>query len=370
MEHWDSDWTEPSFGEKFRLVFYIFIVLLTMAVLAVFFIGPEGILRMIGLKDDTLNLTLTIETVPSDVHLHINNVLIDNPVQGPVSWQRGSNYRIDASHPSCLPEYILISIPPASDAEPLIQPGSDAVDAILKPDSLHIRFDMRPEYIKIPIESKPSGASIEIDGINTGKTTPMEYEFKTGQTVTIIASKSQFEQAEKAFQIPYVPPEKPFVLELKRKTAPSPVEQPTPRPAPTGSLRVNSDFPVDVYHGSRKIVSGKKQATVSLAAGQQTLRFVNTAFLLDDVKKITISANRSQTVSIDPPGTVLLESAPPGAIVEVDGNIIGRAPGTFELYPGLYDMRFRFEQCDEEPSIWVRVVSGQIRRIPAVRGCQ
>lgn len=370
MEHLDADWTEPSFREKFRLVFYILIVLLAMATLAFFLIGPEGILRMIGLKDDTLNLMLSIETLPSDAHLSINNVFIENPVQKSVSWQRGSNYRIDASHPSYLSEYVLISIPQASEALPGIQPGSAAVDAILKPDSLHIRFDMRPEYLKIRIESKPSGASVEIDGIDTGRTTPMEYEFKTGQKVNIVAVKSQFEPAKVEFEVPFFQPDKPLALELKRKVAPTPASQPTPKPAPMGSLRINSDFPVDVYHGSRKIIAGKKQATVTLAAGQQALRFVNTAFLLDDTQKITITANQSQTVSIDPPGKVILESIPPGAIIEVDGHILGHAPGSFELYPGLYNMRFQFEHCDEKPSIWVRVVSRQTRRIPAVRGCQ
>ncbi len=76
-----------------------------------------------------------------------------------------------------------------------------------------------------------------------------------------------------------------------------------------------------------------------------------------------------QSLVLDPPGKMALTSNPPGAIVYVNDCEIGKTPDTFEAAPGLYKVEFKWTNCNETPSVWVKVVSGQTRRIPAVKGC-
>lgn len=374
MEHLDTGWEEPSFREKFRFLIFVFIVLLSMAALSVFLLGTDGILRMFGLKDKTLQITLSLEAIPHDSSLELNNVSVDNPLLSPVSWPRGNSYRVDASHPAYYPEYVLINIPLAPNTSPEILPSSEGIDIILDQDLIEIHFQLKPEYVKVSIESKPSGASIVIDGIDTKKITPLEYELKAGQSVKIEVSKAGYQEATTEYQVPDFPPEKPLEFELKRKPSPStatpkPSSKPTPKPPPEGSLQVNSDFPVDVYRGSSKIIAGKTRASVRLPTGKHTIRLVNSTYLLDIDQTVTIIEKRTHTITLDSLGKVILDSNPPGAIIEVAGHTLGKTPGTFEVYPGLYNMRFKFDQCDDEQSIWVKAVSKQTRNIPAVRGC-
>lgn len=383
MEHLDTDWGETSFREKFRFLIFIFIVLLSMAILAYLFLGSDGILRMIGLKDKTFKFALSVEAVPTDSSVQLNSAPIENPARSPVSWSRGNSYRIEASHPAYYSEYIIINVPLTPNTPPEIIPVLDSVNFIFDQTALEIHFNLKPEYIKMSIESNPSGASIEIDGVSTKKTTPMEYEFKTGQSVKISATKTGYQQKVMDFRVPDFPPEKPLMLELKRNPSPSPTPapkpgskptpkpsaKPTPKPPSEGSLQMNSDFPIDVYLGSRKIIAGKTKATVSLPVGKHKLRLINSTYLLNIEQTVTIAEKRTHTITLDSLGKVMLESTPPGATIEVDGHVLGKTPGTFEVYPGLYNMRFIFDRCNDEQSIWVKAVSKRTRKIPTVRGC-
>ncbi len=369
MEHFNAGWTEQNPDQKSRLWVFVIIVLGIMILVASILIGADGLLRMFGLKDDALKLELNVQAFPDDAQLYMNNSLIDNPASFSVSWLRGSQHTFEAYHPEYISDNLIVQVPVATDVMPQLIYDSQNISTDLSSELLKITFNLQPEYLTLSVVSEPPGAAISIDGIQTNHRTPMDYAFKTGDTVTITATLDGHKTATKEFQIPLQSSDTIIAINLERDATPVP-SRPTQTPVPTGTLRVSSEFPLDVYTGSRRIVNQRRQADVTLNAGRHNLRFVNRGYLLDHEMTVTISANRVYPVTMDSPGKVHLESIPTGADVMVDGYKLGNTPGTFSLYPGLYNVSFIFETCDDVQSIWVRVVSGQTRRIPAVRGCQ
>jgi hypothetical protein len=369
MEHFNADWTEQSPGEKSRLPLLIIIVFAVMIGAGTAMIGVDGLLRMIGLRDDALKLTVSVNAEPPDTLLYLNNSPIENPSELTVSWLPGTKHIFDAQHPAFISERVTVHVPTELNKEPELSFDSQQIQTDIGIGRLDIFFLLRPEYITLPVESTPCDATIVIDGIETNRNTPFEYSFRAGETVTITASKDGYIESTEQFQIPSFPSDETIVMTLEKKPA-AVQAHPTKTPAPTGIFRVSSDFPLDVYRGSRRIVHQKSRADVTLNTGRHDLRFINKEYLLNHEMTITISANRVYPVTLDSLGQIQLDSSPTAATIDVEGIELGKTPGTFSVYPGLYNVALIFEDCDDIQHIWVRVVSGQTRRIPPVRGCQ
>ncbi|MBN1879380.1 PEGA domain-containing protein [bacterium] len=374
MNRLDVDWSEPTFWEKFRLPFFILIVLIIMSSLGAVFLGADGILRMLGLRDDSIRSQLVVSIEPQDASVKLDMVVLEKPIQIPVTWTRGSEHILDAQHPAYLPEKLLIRIPADPQKPPEIVGRSDQADIVFSPEKIEARFSLTPEFVKIKIKSKPSGAVIEIDGVSTNKTTPMEYELKTGETVKIKAVKDGYETATFELNVPGKGLSDPVILNLNKLPKEESSQKNSKKTSSTkeekkGKLDIRSSYPVDVYVGSKRVIQDKKSASVQVSSGKQIVRIVNPDYLLNLEQSTTIKPGKTESIILDPPGKMALSSDPPGAMVSVANHEIGRTPGTYEVAPGLYKVEFRWSQCSDAQSIWVKVVSGQTRRIPVVKGC-
>jgi hypothetical protein len=375
MRHIDVDWAEPTFWEKFRLLFFSLLALLIMSVLGAVFIGADGIMRMIGLKDDAFKSTLKVLVEPENVRLYLDHVETENPLASGISWARGTEHVIETEHPSYITEKVIIRIPLQPDGSPEIVKSSDSVTVTQAPETLTLVFKLRPEFIKMTIRSKPTGALIEINGTSTNKKTPLDYEFKTGETFKIVAAKEGYEPISRDFEVPFFVADDSITLELKKKqkTTQLPPKKETPSNAKqqvTGKLQVKSNYPVDVYSGSKRIIQNKASAIATLNVGNHSIRIVNSRYLLNDTQTISIKKNETSTITIESPGKMVLNSQPAGARVIIENREIGVTPGTFEVAPGLYNVGFQWDNCPDSQSQWIKVVSSQTRRIPTVRGCQ
>lgn len=377
MNRLDMDWSEPTFWERFGLLFLILFVLVIMSVIAAFFIGPDGILRMLGLKDDSIRGELSVTVAPENAVVRVDMAELEPPYRRSIEWPRATEHSIDAVHPAYLPEKLIIRIPADPQSQPEIIGQSENARLSMTDDGIEVQFNLVPEFLKVKIQSKPSGAAVEIDGIATNKTTPMEYELKSGSTVKITVEKSGYEKTTIDYDVPQRTAEKPVVLVLKKSQKPTPMPTPagkktTSKPVPaesTGTIQVKSPYPVDVYSGSKRLIQNRKDSSASVSTGKHTIRVVNPDYLLDMEQTVTVKAGKTHSIVIDRPGKMSLSSTPSGAAVIVDGREIGKTPGTFEAAPGLYKVEFKWSQCSETQSVWVKVVSGQTRRIPPVKGC-
>lgn len=375
MNRLDMDWSEPTFWERFGLLFLILFVLLVMSVIAAVFIGSDGIFRMLGLKDDAIRGELSVTVAPENAVIKVDMVELEPPYRRSVEWPRATEHSIDAVHPAYLPEKLIIRIPADPEGQPEVIGQSENARLSFTEAGISVQFDLVPEFLKVRIQSKPSGASVEIDGVPTKKTTPMEYELKTGSKVKITAEKSGYEKTTVEYDVPQKIADTPVVLNLKKAQKPTPVPAgsktaSTPVPAESsGKIQVKSPYPVDVYSGSNRLIKNRKDSSASISAGKHKIRVVNPDYLLDMEQTVTIKAGKTHSIVIDRPGKMSLSSTPSGATVLVDGKEIGKTPGTFEAAPGLYKVEFKWGQCPETQSVWVKVVTGQTRRIPPVKGC-
>ncbi|HPQ39015.1 MAG TPA: PEGA domain-containing protein [bacterium] len=361
MNHLDNDWTENSFWDQWRMVLIFGFVILVMGVVGALLVGPDGILRMFGLVDDAYKATLTVSITPDNAMLQLDFTPEENPLTRTVDWDRSTEHVIEVQHPAYRPEKLVLSVPESPDALPVWRGGSTSTQINITQDRIDVRITMIPEYIPVRIQTRPTGASVTIDGIETGKTTPMTHEFKTDETARIAFTRSGYETLEVSYDVPSESPESPVVFELKGK--------PTPRTL-QGRLVIESEYPVDVYSGRERIIAGKRSATATLKEGKHSIRIRNDSYLLDDTRQIRIRDGRTEKITLDPPGKMIVDTNPPGAAVFVGETELGTAPGTFSVAPGLYNVVFQWAECDETHSEWVKIVPGQTRRVPRVNGCR
>lgn len=361
MNHLDNNWTENSFWDQWRMALIFGFVLLAMAVIGTIFVGADGILRMFGLLDDAYKARLSIAVEPADAMVQLDFTTVEHPVSQTVEWDRSTEHVIEVQHPAFRPEKIVISVPESPASLPVSHSHSEASRVEISPDVIDVRIALVPEYIPIRVESRPDGALVTVNGIETGKTTPLTHEFVTGETAHLIVSRKGYMTREVDYNVPDHVPDQPLVFELEKK--------PEPR-EPRGRLAVKSEFPVDVYSGKRRIIARRKSATAVLKPGRHRIRLVNDDFLLDETRDVQIKDGHTHTIALEPPGTMILETEPPGAEVAVGNIRLGTTPGTFIVAPGLYNVVFKWEQCDDAESRWVKVVAEQTRRVRRVNGCR
>jgi len=361
MNHLDNDWTESTLWERWRIFFILVFVLIAMIIAAAVFLGPDGVLRMIGLMDDAYRSRLTVQIEPADATVQLDFKTMELPLDTAIEWDRSTDHVLQAEHPAYRTEKIVFSVPENPESLPVYKGAAGAGRITITPDGISVRIDMIPEYIPLEIDTRPSGAEIMIDGADIDRTTPLTYELETGATVTIRATKEGYEPLETTYTVPDTSPGVPVVFELEAI--------PTPK-QPEGRLVLSSPYPVDVYSGRTLIISGKKAATVRLKAGRHSIRVRNDTYMKDETQTIRIRDGATVRIVPEPLGKMRVESSPSGAVVSVEGKKLGTTPGTFPVSPGLYNVTFTWDQCEDTQSRWVKIVSGQTRRVPRVTGCR
>lgn len=361
MNHLDTDWSDSSSNDRLRLLIISGLVLVVMIVLGSLFVGTDGLLKMIGLKSNNFQGSISISVEPDDAQIRLDFQQVSAAAPLEISWQRGTEHVIDVTHPSFLTEKLSIRVPESPD-EPLeFSRAASNITIDAETSDVTIQFAMISEFVTRTIESKPSKAAIEINGIDTGKTTPMEFEFRLNEPVKIKAQRKGYEPAGITVTVTNPENSEPFKLVLKKKSQPR---------SPHGLLKVSSKYPVSVFEGKKRLIRNKKNSTVRLTPGTHTLRVVNAKYQLQQSETITVKDGKTHRITIEPPGKVNLKSSPAGAEVIINEHLIGTTPGDFQLAPGLYNVLFKWDHCDETVSQWVKIVSGQSRNVPTVKGCQ
>ncbi|MBN1296316.1 PEGA domain-containing protein [bacterium] len=361
MNHLDNDWQDNSFWDRWRMMVIFGVVILVMGGFGAFFLGADGIMRLTGLIDDSYQGALDIRIQPADAILLMDYQSTQHPVTRTIEWSRPSDHVFEITHPAYQAIKIVIHVPESSGEIPVVTVNPSPEAVTIAEESITIDAIMKPEFVPIEIRSKPSGASIAIDGMDTGKRTPMTFELPAGGSVRITVHKEGFDSVDTTCTVPDLGPGEPVVLVLK--------EQPKPR-EPQGKLLVKSPYPVTVLSGSKQLSTGKKSFSTHLKPGRHTIRTVNTEYLLDQTDTITIRDNQTSTITVDEPGTLIVESEPSGADVTAGSHRLGKTPGTFSVAPGLYNIELTWSSCDDTQSQWVKILPGQTRRLPRVFGCR
>jgi len=359
MNHLDNDWSESSFLERWQTVLLLVFVLFAMVTCAAFFLGTDGILKIFGLVDDTFHGTISIETSPSEAVIEVDFQSYSNSETREIDWAQGTDHIVEVRHPAFLSEKMIIHVP--GDSSPLVSNSTDNMKFKIVENAITITANLVSEYLSGKIKSSPKGASITVNKVDTRQKSPMNFEFRVGDVYTITAEKKGYEPRTVEFKIDDFDSDSTVTLKLKKKPKPD---------IPQGRLVLSSDYPVNVYRGSKLLIRNKKAATVFLKPGTYSIRTKNKKYLLDETQSIKIRDKKTSKISLDPAGSIIIETKPAGAEIYVDETFLGNAPETFQLAPGLYNIVFKWDNCEGTENRWIKVVSGQTRKIPLVRGCQ
>jgi hypothetical protein len=162
----------------------------------------------------------------------------------------------------------------------------------------------------LKIASQPDGASINIDGRDTGLVTPADVPIvnpaprklrlaKQGyQTLDTELTDALIEKGAVSFQLSA--PERQVVVEL------------------------SGQYPFEVLDG-RKVISGAKQSHTLKVAAPRTLRMVAPEFMLDQAVKVEASGTRSE-FSAPELGVLTLRVARETCSVSINGHDLGFPP--------------------------------------------
>jgi len=361
MNHLDNDWSESSFLERWQTVLFVFLVLFAMIATSAYFLGTNGILKIVGLVDDTFHGSLTITVSPDNAILQVDFQSCENGESKEVSWSRDTDHIISVNHPAYKSEKFLIHVPKEKEQLPYVSNASDNIRFEISDNHMAATITLVSEYVSRQIKSKPAGVSISINQVDTGKKTPMSFEFKTGDKYTIVADKKGYEPKTIEFKADNSNQNTPVFINLKR----------IPKPKiPQGKLILRNSYPVNIYSGSKLLIRNKKAATIFLKPGTYNLKISNSKYFLNNSQTVKILDGKSVRISVEPPGSVEFKTSPSKAEVYIDEKKLGVTPGTFKIAPGLYNFVFKWDNCEDTESRWIKVISDELRTVPLIRGCK
>lgn len=352
----------------------ITIVLGLMALGGVFFFGWEGILKIIGLAETEYHASLMINAIPSTAKVQVD--FVDQPADSAetaIAWPFQSKHSITLAHPDFKAVSFDLIAPPDSNGLCTLQPSEVAGVTLDHQDrKINISVKLTPQYLKLPLKTNPKGAKVSVNGVDTQKTTPFDFSFDVDSESTIVFEKDGYERKEMKFQPDTTKPSAGVAVELKKLATTPDQNKPDSEgsPAATGRVIIKSPYPVTIASSKGILASSVKEKTVVLLAGKQTLTFTNPDYLLNISKTVTVSDAKPVTINLERLGTMIVDADPPGCKILIDDKTLGVAPGQFELAPGLYNVVFKWEQCEATESRWVKVITEQNKKVPKVMGCK
>ena len=190
-----------------------------------------------------------------------------------------------------------------------------------------IHLKLEPGPYQLPVATQPSGASIFIDGQDTGLKTPSTLARSGCEPFKLELKLDGYVAYEAS-----VDPRKE--TEVKAELAVQP---------PPGSLKVDGGSAIiQVYEGSRLL--GASGQTIGLSAGEHTLRMVNVAVRGTRQVKVTIKPDATTKLKVAPfeTGQVFLYAKPVNdGKVMVDGLYLEDLPlnGTTPLAVGRHQFQ-------------------------------
>ena len=364
----------PPTRERSHFGLIIALVLIMMSLGGVFLFGWAGILKILGLAETEFHGALTVKLIPSDATMQIDFVdqtELTKPIN--IAWPFNSSHGVLISHPDYKAVSFNLVAPPDSTGDITVNPADTTGVSIVQTErKITLDVHLSPQYLKISVKSTPKGAKVFVNGVDTQKTTPFEFPFDVDSDSTVRFLKEGYEPLETSFRPNASKPDAGLSVELKKSSGTvvdKGPNEPTPAPA-TGRVIIKSSYPVTIASAKGVLASSVKEKTVVLLTGKQTLKITNPDVFLDLSKTVQVTDSKPVTINIEPLGKMIVEADPPGCKVSINDQVLGTAPGQFELAPGLYNVMFKWDQCEASESRWVKVVSEQNKKVPKVMGCK
>ena len=364
----------PPTRERSHFGLIITLVLIMMSLGGVFFFGWEGILKILGLAETEFHADMTVKIIPADATMQLDFVdqtELTKPIS--IAWPFNSNHGVLISHPDYKAVSFNLVTPSDSKGEVTVSPADTTGVSISQADrKIALDIHLIPQYLKVSVKSSPKGAKVSVNGVDTQKTTPFEFPFDVDSDSTVRFQKDGYEPLETSFRPNPVKPEAGLSVELKKAVGSAAEKEPgEPTAAPaTGRVIVKSPYPVTIASSKGVLASAVKEKTIVLLTGKQTLKFTNPDYHLDLSKTVQVTDSKPVTINLEPLGKMIVEADPPGCKVYINDHELGAAPGQYELAPGLYNVIFKWNQCEATESRWVKVVSEQNKKVPKVMGCK
>jgi len=365
-EEIESVWRKKSTWEKLRFPLVVITILLISGALSYYMLGGEGLQRLLGVKSDLFETNISISVEPKDAIIELDfKTSEQNPISRSCLWQPGTKHILSITHQAHRPIKLLLQAPNMEDNEELIIADIPKNIQFSKTDSGYtFKILMIPDYMKIPIESNPSGVGVFINDIDTKSITPMVFSFQTDKQSTIRAEKKGYKTSSTVYQPDPFSTGNKVIIELNK------IKPPTPKPVPKGKILVRSTYPVDVYRGNKRLYRNISSKSLYFPEGSIKLRFINKKYCLNRTETINVRVNKTRTITIKPTGVMITDADPPNCKIFIQDIEIGTAPGQVELAPGLYNVIFKWEDCEDVISRWVKINSQQNKRVPKVFGCR
>jgi serine/threonine protein kinase len=361
----DTELDKPHLLEKLRFPMIVLFILLASSGITYLFLGLDGVLRIAGMDANEYTAHMVISVEPEDAKIELDFMPTEtNPADLDLVWQLGSNHVVKLTHPSHQSVTLMLKTPEDKSSNIKLDKTHPGVILDNSSSGYHLSVKMIPEYREVSIRSTPPGVQIRINEVDTGKTTPMKFLFSTEKDSIIHAKKSGYESTETIYRPDPFSASNHVELNLKK------IKKPTPVPVPKGKVTVKSPYPVTVYSGNRRLFKNITQKSFYLPIGTRTLRIANRAFLLNVEKTVKVTSNGNQIIQIEPTGTMIVDADKSGCVVYIGDMELGMAPGSFELAPGLYNVIFKWDDCPDVVSKWVKINSKQNKRVPKVQGCR
>lgn len=202
---------------------------------------------------------------------------------------------------------------------------------IEKKNTAVVQVKLSKQYGKLEIRSTPSGATVLLDGVRQGQTTPFELQLPPGKYVVKI-QKDRFYPYEETV---VVEPSKtrPVVADMVRQL---------------GRMVVETNPPgAKVYIGEDLI--GTTPFTHEKPVGTYVMTIKKPEFR-DKVIQATIAPDETLSITEDMTersGGLKITTNPPGAEVHIDDVYMGETPLPIEKKPGKYRLTIRSKKYRE-----------------------
>ena len=178
-------------------------------------------------------------------------------------------------------------------------------------------LEMTSRKEEVRIVSNPPGASIVVDGRDTGKTTP------AGVVLDACADRAVALQQEG-----YRPWTRQYDATSDFEAMAAELGAVALDPIPKGTLLVKTlkGYEVDVYAGSERL--GKSGQPITLLEGTHALTFRNDGLLVKESASVAVAGGRAVTPLVDFPslGTLTVQAQPSNCKVFVDGAYFDVTP--------------------------------------------
>ena len=209
--------------------------------------------------------------------------------------------------------------------------------------------------LRIPVRSRPAGATVLLDGRDTGVRTDGEVQVPSStHEVTLAFRKDGHQEASRVVRLPLgegeavsvslapVPVSSPAVAPSPKTDDVKPTDNTSPVEGPSGRVTVNASYPVEVFWRGRSLGRGTS-TSLSLPAGRQALTLAAPAQFLHTTVNVDVHEGGSSALEAPGLGKIHIRANPDNCQVFIDGVFVEYPPILDRpIAVGLHKVSFRW----------------------------